>query len=531
MKRVLILFLFLFIYLSATAFADDSGMYVKTVISTELVTPEKTVTVETGTILEVTSRSGDKTYIRWNDLEGYVPSSAVTGVTDWEAHPDIKRFVTTTDAPLFYKEGNAFVKKARLLKGEVFEGGGKEGDYHLIKLGTHTAYIRLNDTSPLLTGNLPSGVAEGKPHKRFRVVSHYTATLYYEKDGKLTAFSRIVPGVKLPLLAQHENFFIVEIGGRKAYVKNSDVSVYTGDYVNPHKTYTYEQMVTDLVELQLWYPEFASLERIGTSVDGRYLYAFRLGTGKEEILVDASHHAREHLTTNLVMEMIDKYSYAYQQNQKIGGYSIRDLLSQTTIWFVPMVNPDGVTLVQRGHSSAKNPAQVLRLNNGKTDFSAWKANIRGVDLNRQYPADWENICCNPGKPDPQNYKGTKPLTEPEARALYDFTNAHTFKGALTYHSSGEILYWYFHQDAKRKARDLAIAKKISHKTGYRLVKPTKNPSGGGFSDWFTISQKKPGFTPEISPYVGNKPVPVSSFDSIWRENYTVPLLLANEKID
>jgi murein tripeptide amidase MpaA len=462
---------------------------------------------------------------------GFGASAYAADGDGWEQHPDVNRFITTVDAPLFYKEDGEYVKKARLLKDEVFERVGIEGEYHVLKLGTHTAYLKMADTAPYLEEYMPSGVVDGEPHKRFRLVSHYTATLYYEKEGKLTAFARIVPGVKMPLIAQHKDFFIVEIGGRKAYVKDRDVSVYTGNYVNPHKTYSFEQMTTDLVELALWYPEFASLERIGKSVDGRFIYAYRLGKGEEEILVDASHHAREHLTTNLIMEMIDRYTYAYQQGHTLGGYDIRELLDQTTIWFVPMVNPDGVTLVQRGHTSAKNPAQVLRLNGNKTDFSAWKANIRGVDLNRQYPADWENICCDPGKPGPQNYKGVKPLTEPEARSMYDFTNAHSFKGALTYHSSGEILYWYFHQDAKRKARDKAIAEKISSKTGYRLVKPVKNPSGGGFSDWFTISQKKPGFTPEISPYVGPRPVPNSSFTSIWKKNYTIPLLLANEEIE
>lgn len=312
-------------------------------------------------------------------------------------------------------------------------------------------------------------------------------------------------------------------------MKKSDVSLYTGNYVNPKVIYTYDQMLEDLKELATWYPEYTQLKEIGRSVDGRRIYAFKLGTGKEEVFLNGSHHAREHMTTNVLMEMIDQYAYAYQQNSTIDGYNVRQILDKTSIWFVPMVNPDGVTLVQKGHKSAKNPSYVLKLNKNNTNFSAWKANIRGVDLNRQYPADWKNICCDPGRPGPQNYKGSKPLSEPEAQALYNFTLDHTFKSAAAYHSSGQIIYWHFHQSYSNMLRDKALAAKISKVTGYSLVPAQRNPSGGGYTDWFIQHEKRPSFTPEISPYVGNRPVPLKNYDAIWRQNRSIGLLLAAEK--
>jgi hypothetical protein len=183
--------------------------------------------------------------------------------------------------------------------------------------------------------------------------------------------------------------------------------------------------------------------------------------------------------------------------------------------------------VQQGHKSAKNPDYVLKLNNNNPDFSAWKANIRGVDLNRQYPAHWDTIRNNPGKPGPKNFKGYKPLSEPEAIAMYQFAKTHVFKASLSYHSSGEIIYWYFHQTGDRYYRDLNIAKKLSQKTGYRLVDPTPNPSGGGFNDWFLLNIQNPGFTPEVAPYVFEQPVPLKYFDRIWLQNYSVPFILAS----
>ncbi|MEW8985419.1 MAG: M14 family zinc carboxypeptidase [Bacillus sp. (in: firmicutes)] len=302
------------------------------------------------------------------------------------------------------------------------------------------------------------------------------------------------------------------------------------DIVNPRKVYTYDEMVSDIMEFKKHYPDLVTVQTIGKSVDGRNIYAFKLGNGPKEILLNGSHHAREHMTTNLLMEMADQYLQSYEKGTIFADYSVRNILNKTSMWFVPMVNPDGVTLVQKGAYSTKNPSYVLLLNNGSYNFSEWKANVRGVDLNRQYPANWENIRGNTGKPAPSHFKGYKPLSEPEALALYEFTKAHNFKIATAYHSSGEILYWYFKQSGSNYSRDYRIAQKYQRLTGYSLVQPTTNPSGGGFTDWFIQDIKMPGFTPEISPYTYGKPVPVSRFDSIWNENKAAGLMLANEAL-
>jgi Zinc carboxypeptidase/Choline-binding repeat len=312
------------------------------------------------------------------------------------------------------------------------------------------------------------------------------------------------------------------------YLGNS--GAWIPDLVNPKQNYSYSDLGADLKELQETYPGFVRTESIGKSVDGRNIYALKLGIGEKEIFFNGSHHAREHMTTNLLMEMIDQYAVSYARNGAFNGYNVRQLLNKVSIWFVPMVNPDGVMLVQEGAYTAKNPSYVLALNGGSTDFSAWKANVRGVDLNRQYPADWEAIRDNSGYPGPSHFKGYQPLSEPEVQAITNFTKAHPFKIAVAYHSSGRILYWDYKQAAAEKARDYQIALKYSKLTGYSLVSQGSNPSGGGYTDWFIQAMKLPGFTPEISPYTYNKPVPIANFDSIWRENQAAGLLMAQEAL-
>ncbi|OIJ22340.1 hypothetical protein BKP45_06790 [Anaerobacillus alkalidiazotrophicus] len=305
---------------------------------------------------------------------------------------------------------------------------------------------------------------------------------------------------------------------------NGEIRPKISSVVNGRQIYTYEQMEKDIVQLNRMYPDIIETRIIGKSVDGRNLHAIKLGLGKTEIFINGSNHAREHMTTNVTMKMLDDYARAYAQRTKIDGYDARQILTNTSIWFVPMVNPDGVTLVQKGHKSAKNPQAVLRLNNNSTNFRSWKANIRGVDLNRQFPALWNSITNNPGKPGPENYKGTKPLSEPEAIALYNFTLSRDFKTAISYHSSGEVIFTRLDQEPFTRN----IASMVSQKTGYRIIDLKNSVSGGGFTDWFILTQKKPALTPEISPFVGARPVPLSNWNTIWNQNNSVGLMLANE---
>ena len=70
--------------------------------------------------------------------------------------------------------------------------------------------------------------------------------------------------------------------------------------------------------------------------------------------------------------------------------NIRRILSEYSLWVVPMVNPDGVELVLSGVAEEHPYREAsIGLEWRILDFRNWKANIRGVDLNDQFPAHWE----------------------------------------------------------------------------------------------------------------------------------------------
>lgn len=537
MKKWLSVLLIGFLFSSfVSPAAPQAASYLLTKVDTNIYTPPSggqqavLTPIPANTNVKVIEEQETRIRVSWQGVHGFISRDHLVIEGD-NGQPDSSGSYIRleTDAELFQKQSGMYEKAGRLLTGEVFKQTGTENGYVSFVFGHTTAYVPDTAVTHLTDASLAGGVQPGYAYQN-RVITRKTVDLLYSKNGQLTSLGRIQAGTALDTRAAYRDYYIVDIGGRTAYVRKADVTLYTGNYVDPFKTITYKQMVEDLKELVLWHPDITSLEVIGKSVDGRDLYALKLGTGKEEILINGSHHAREHITTNVVMEMADQYAHLFKTNGSINGFAAKSILQKTSIYFVPMVNPDGVSLVQLGAGSAKNKAAVLKVNGGSANFSAWKANVRGIDLNRQYPADWRNICCDPGKPSSQNYKGLSPLSEPEAKAMYDFTLKHSFKASAAYHSSGQIIYWHFHQSGARKSRDLSLAKRISQKTGYSLVTPERNPSGGGYTDWFIQNEQKPGLTIEVSPYVGNRPVPLVYFSSIWQQNNSVGLMMANEKI-
>ena len=327
---------------------------------------------------------------------------------------------------------------------------------------------------------------------------------------------------KLRLLLSILIFF----GGALFFSKGASAQNYV---VNPNQTYTYTKMVKDIKKLEKAYPELIDTEIIGKSEYGRDIYAVSLGKGDATVFINGSHHAREWITTNVNMNMIDKYANAYEKKTKIDGYDAQKILNNTTIWFVPMVNPDGVTLQQSGLKSfpKADHAKIIKMNDGSKDFKRWKANGKGVDLNRQYDARWKYLGGG-NVPKFKNYKGKSPESAKETKAILSFVKEIDPEMAISYHSSGQILFWKYGQTGSRYTRDRNYIKKISQMTGYRLISPKSYTGGGGFSDWFSTALKKPAFTIEVAPYAGETQVPLKYFKKIWNENEGIGLYAAQE---
>ena len=193
---------------------------------------------------------------------------------------------------------------------------------------------------------------------------------------------------------------------------------------------------------------------IGYSFKGRAIFAMHVGsfTGRQFIAAYAF-HGREWITARLALRHI-RTGVARGR----GG------------WIIPLVNPDGAVISQ-------------------TVSPLWKANARGVDLNCNFDALWGTGRLNTRTRGAENCTGDFPFSEPESKALADFTLKVMPHAALAFHTKGEEIYWEFDgagfiMGARVLARSTVYAPKII------------SGSAGGYKDWCLKRLKIPAYTIE-----------------------------------
>ncbi|MCD5323564.1 MULTISPECIES: M14 family metallopeptidase [Pontibacillus] len=254
------------------------------------------------------------------------------------------------------------------------------------------------------------------------------------------------------------------------------------------------------------YATFVTKEIIGYSVLGQPIYELTIGKGPASIHWNGSFHANEWMTSAVLMDVVRQYVKAINHDGVFGEVKARELFSQTRLSVVPMVNPDGVDLVMHGPPHGSDPSEFAKMNGINQTFTPWKGNIRGVDLNNQFPARWEwERARKPKQPSFRDYPGEQPLTEPEAQAMVMLTKKRDFDRVLAFHSQGEVVYWGY--QGMEPVQSSKTVDAFYKKSGYLPVRTIE--SFAGYKDWFIQEYKREGYTVEIGR--GINPLPLSSF--------------------
>lgn len=283
--------------------------------------------------------------------------------------------------------------------------------------------------------------------------------------------------------------------------------------------YCYENLVSDLNKLKSRYN--ISIFSIGSSVENRNIYAFRLGNGRKKVFINGAHHALEWITTPLIMRFANDLLEFKEQKKSLYNFNINTLFNKVTYSFVPMVNPDGINLTVNGIKNDSPLYQFLSEANGGENFSTgWQSNIRGVDLNHNYDAGFYRTNSRiSDKPSNTRYPGIYPESEPETKAVADFARNSLFDLAVAYHTQGEVIYYNYNNIVPQNGYE--IAKIMSSYSGYLPDEPKGAASFGGFKDWFIKEFKKPAYTIEAG--LGKNPLQMSFLDDMCRKN--IPMLI------
>ncbi len=274
-----------------------------------------------------------------------------------------------------------------------------------------------------------------------------------------------------------------------------------------------ESMIQSICEK---YP-FISCDVIGKSVCQRDIHCLRIGSSQRPALFASAFHGMEWLTSLLVLLFADRVCNSIANNQPMYGVDMQQALDKQGLFIVPCVNPDGVEISINGAENACSYENLVNslMNYGST--TSWQANARGVDINHNFNANWQELhkleeANNITGPAPTRYGGPYPNSEPETRVVVNLCNTVDFRHAIAFHSQGEEIYWRFGENTPETSKPMA--QMMAELSGYTLSSPEGLAIGGGFKDWFILKFSKPGFTVEIGK--GKNPLPMKDISSIYR---------------
>ena len=103
--------------------------------------------------------------------------------------------------------------------------------------------------------------------------------------------------------------------------------------------YSSSVLQANIESLQRLYP-FIEVTSAGRSINSTDIPVIKIGNGAREVFYSAAIHANEWITAPLVMKFLADYAYAYQNNLPIFGYNAQNIYNFTTIYIMPMINPD-----------------------------------------------------------------------------------------------------------------------------------------------------------------------------------------------
>ncbi len=298
-------------------------------------------------------------------------------------------------------------------------------------------------------------------------------------------------------------------------------------YKKPEK-YTYDMLVSDISVLEAVYADEISVENLCTTYDGRTVYDIAVGdlNNENHIMISAAMHAREYITTQVVMNQLCDLLSAINSDKTYNDVFISQLANNVTIHFIPMVNPDGVSISQFGLDGlltqrAVDTVNSICISNDYYNCEQWKANAEGIDINRNFDAGWYEYNDNKGAPAPDKYKGEYPGSASEALALIELTEEYNFKRTVSYHTKGSLIYWYYKQSGEVLETSKEFSQSISNVTGYVLDGDYTAVDAAGYKDWAVYKKGIPSITIEVGGEAPDNPVPISYLDSILKRNENV----------
>jgi carboxypeptidase T len=198
--------------------------------------------------------------------------------------------------------------------------------------------------------------------------------------------------------------------------------------------HTYAEMVAEVQAAASDHAAITALSSIGTSYEGRDLPVLKISDNaatdeaEPEVLFTCNMHAREHLTTEMCLHIIQRFTDGYGTDPTVTGF-----VDSREIFVVPNLNPDGTEYDISGGQ-----------------YQGWRKNRQpnsdgtiGTDINRNFPYKWG--CCggSSGSTSAEDYRGPSASSATEVAALEAWVGGRQIKAHIDFHTFSELVLWPF----------------------------------------------------------------------------------------
>lgn len=277
---------------------------------------------------------------------------------------------------------------------------------------------------------------------------------------------------------------------------------------------SFEELEKEIWETARSYPDIW-VEVFGESEDRRPLYELEIGSGEKAVFLLGGVHGRESVNPAVLLQIARDIAYLVQQKDPVAS----ELLKEYRFLLIPLLNPDGYEIARAGFSTIRNEKLRNEMIKKNIRSEEWKANARGVDLNRNFPS----VSYQAEGED--SYAGS----EAESRALIRLIREHKNAGMLDFHSRGEVLY-YFRKalGSAYNARQLCLAQFLSEESGYRLGTAeeefAEDGIGGNTVHFYSEYTKMPAITVETAPSDAEFPLSPYLQGKVYEQIKNLPML-------
>jgi hypothetical protein len=256
--------------------------------------------------------------------------------------------------------------------------------------------------------------------------------------------------------------------------------------VEDDSTYTFGMICADLDSLLADYPEVLHEERRGRSEFGQALRIVRLGREKPAarcVFMVGNIHAREDFSSKMVMKFLNVYLLSIAGKSDLYPRA-EELLDSIDIYFMPVANPDGLKIAQEDREGIADSIAFYKDSIRLIDnYTVWKANGLGIDLNRSF--DDGNFEAKKGStnqllPASEGYKGSFPAEPAETQFIQQFISEKRPLITASFHTKGNVLYW---ADAGTHdlfgGVDTKINSRVARSSGFEPASVSKDPADYG----------------------------------------------------